>query len=300
MPELPDVQVYVERLDALTTGAVLRRVHLPSPFVLRSVEPRISALEGLRPRGARRLGKRLVWSFEEELYLVIHLMVAGRLRWKPPEQKLHGRNGLASFTFDDGALHLTEAGTKRRASLHVVSGEAAVNALDPGGLEIAGTPLPDLQARLRSESHTLKRALTDPRLFSGIGGAYADEILHRARLSPVMLTGKLDAEQTKRLFRCCADVLAEWTQRIRSEVGDGFPDRVTAFRPGMAVHGRFGEPCPDCETPVQRIVYADNETNYCPRCQTGGRILKDRALSRLLKDDWPRTMEELEERRERT
>jgi formamidopyrimidine-DNA glycosylase len=294
MPELPDVTVYVESLDRRLRGERLERVRLVSFFVVRTATPRPAELEGKRVLGFRRMGKRIVWEFEDDLRLVVHLMIAGRLRWRDRGKKAPGRIALASFEFAAGTVHLTEAGTQKRASMHVVRGDDAVRALDPGGVEVDAIDAATFRALLVRENHTLKRTLTDPKLFSGIGGAYGDEILHRACLSPVALTQKLDEDATSRLHRACVDVLAEWTQRTRAEVGDGFPEEVTAFRDGMAVHGRFGEPCPVCGTKVQRIVHASRETNYCPRCQTGGKLLADRALSRLLHDDWPKRIEELE------
>jgi formamidopyrimidine-DNA glycosylase len=296
MPELPDIVVYLEALERRIVGQPLERVRIVSPFVLRSVDPPIAAAEGRRVVGLRRLGKRIVWVLEDDLFLVVHLMIAGRLRWKPAGTKPPGRIGLAAFDFPSGTLLLTEAGSKRRASLLLVRGEAALAGLDRGGLEPLGISLAAFRERLVSESHTLKRALTDPRLFSGIGNAYSDEILHRARLSPLALTRKLDDAAVERLFAATRSTLVEWTDRLRDEAGEGFPESVTAFREGMAVHGRFREPCPVCGTPVQRIRYADNETDYCPTCQTGGRLLADRGLSRLLKEDWPRSLDEMEER----
>jgi formamidopyrimidine-DNA glycosylase len=296
MPELPDVVVYVEALERRILGQPLERVRLASPFVLRSVDPPVREAEGRRVVAVRRLGKRIVLALEGGLFVVIHLMIAGRLRWRPPGAKTPGRIGLAAFDFPGGTLLLTEAGSKRRASLHLVRDEAALAGFDRGGLEPLETSLAGFRDRLVSESHTLKRALTDPRLFSGIGNAYSDEILHRARLSPVALTRRVDDDGIERLYDAARAVLVEWTDRLRREAGDGFPENVTAFRDGMAVHGRFREPCPICGTPVQRIRYADNETNYCPACQTGGRLLADRGLSRLLKEDWPRSLEEMEER----
>jgi formamidopyrimidine-DNA glycosylase len=294
MPELPDVTVYIERLQPRVLDRTLLGVRVFNPFVLRSVDPPLTDAAGRRVIGLRRLGKRIVIALEEELFFVVHLMIAGRLRWLAPDAKLPGKVSLAAFEFADGRLLLTEAGSKRRASVHLVRGAEAVAAFDRGGLE----PLeigPDAFAeRLRSENHTLKRALTDPRLFSGIGNAYSDEILHRARLSPLQHTAKLDDAAAATLYQATRAVLREWTERIRAEVGTGLPERVTAFRDGMAVHGRFGEPCPVCGAPVQRIRYADNETNYCARCQTGGRVLADRSLSRLLGSDWPRSIDELE------
>jgi formamidopyrimidine-DNA glycosylase len=297
MPELPDITVYLECLRPRIEGQVLQKAELASPFLLRSVEPPLREFEGLTVRGLRRLGKRIVWCFDGERYLVLHLMIAGRLHWKPPGAKLPGKIGLAAFRFSTGTLTLTEAGSRRRASLHLVRGEAALAQHNPGGLDVLAADLAAFAAALARENHTLKRALTDPRLFDGIGNAYSDEILHAAGLSPLALTHRLDESQTARLFAATRTTLVSWTERLRRETGDGFPEKVTAFRDGMAVHGRFGQPCPVCDTAVQRIVYAENETNYCPRCQTGGKVLADRSLSRLLKDDWPRTMEELEERR---
>jgi formamidopyrimidine-DNA glycosylase len=297
MPELPDITVYLERLRPRIEGQVLQKVDLVSPFLLRTVEPPLSEFVGRPIRGLRRLGKRIVWCFDDERFLVLHLMIAGRLHWKPAGARLPGKIGLAAFRFPEGTLTLTEAGSKRRASLHLVRGSATLAQHDPGGLDVLSASLPDFSAALRRENHTLKRALTDPRLFDGIGNAYSDEILHTAKLSPLALTGRLDDADISQLFEATRTTLVEWTDRLRREVGDGFPEKVTAFREGMAVHGRFGQRCPKCEATVQRIVYAENETNYCPGCQTDGKILADRSLSRLLKDDWPRTLEELEERR---
>ena len=296
MPELPDVVVYLEALERRILGRRLSGVRLLSPFVLRTVEPPITALYDRRVLTLRRMGKRIVLGFEEELYLVVHLMIAGRLRWGSPGAKAPGRIGLAAFDFGEGTLLLTEAGTRRRASLHVVGGSVGLAGFERGGLEPLEASPAEFVARLRLESHTLKRALTDPRLFSGIGNAYSDEILHRARLSPLKLTGRLNDEETARLYAAVQAVLQEWTERLRAETGEGFPEKVTAFREGMAVHGRYRLPCPTCGTPVQRIRYAENETNYCPSCQTEGRLLADRGLSRLLKADWPRSLEELDER----
>ncbi len=292
MPELPDVITYVEALERHVVGHVLERVQLANPFVLRSVEPPIEALVGRHVRGVRRLGKRIVLDFGDELFCVIHLMIAGRLRWRDPKGKVPGKLGIATLHFPHGRLFLTEAGTKRRASITLVRGEVALAALDRGGLEVMGSSRHDFAARLRAGNHTLKRALTDPRIFSGIGNAYSDEILHRARLSPLVLTSRLTDDDVGRLHLATQAVLDEWTRRFRTEVGDGFPETVTAFREGMAVHGRYGLPCPDCGAPVQRIRYADNETNYCARCQNEGRVLADRALSRLLREDFPRTLPE--------
>jgi formamidopyrimidine-DNA glycosylase len=290
LPELPDVVVYCEALDRHITGRELTRVRLANPFILRSVTPPLDAIVGRTVQGVRRMGKRIVIDFGDQLHLVIHLMIAGRLRWRPVGGKVPGKLGIAYFDFPHGILILTEAGTKRRASLTLVQGDEALKQFDRGGLEPLDATFEAFAERLRRENHTLKRSLTDPRLFSGIGNAFSDEILHRARLSPLLLTSRLDDATIERLRLATMDVLAEWTQRTRDEVGEGFPETVTAFRPGMAVHGRFGEPCPDCGAPVQRIRYADNETNYCARCQNEGRILADRALSRLLKEDFPRTL----------
>jgi formamidopyrimidine-DNA glycosylase len=300
VPELPDVTVYIEALERRIAGATLERVRLLTPFLLRSVDPPLSALTGRRVVELRRLGKRIVIALEEELFLVIHLMIAGRLQWRAAGAKPPGKIGLAAFDFSTGTLLMTEAGTKRRASLEAVRGEAALRALDPGGLEVLESDLAAFRRALVAENHTLKRTLTDPRVFSGIGNAYSDEILHRARLSPVKQTQALDADETRRLWEATRAVLTEWIERLRQEAGEGFPEGVTAFRPDMAVHGRYGQPCPACGAPVQRIVYAENETNYCARCQTGGRMLADRSLSRLLHSDWPRTLDEWEERRRPT
>jgi len=292
VPELPDIVVYVESLERRIVGQTLEQIRLNGPFVLRTVVPPLTDVEGKRILGVRRLGKRIALVVEGELFVVLHLMIAGRLRWieaggKPPAR------ALATFHFANGTLAFTEAGTRKRASLHVVRGEDAVAAFDMGGLEVLDAAPDAFRERLLRENHTLKRALTDPRLFSGIGNAYSDEILHRARLSPIAQTHKLDPGEVLRLYASARSVLIEWTLRLRDEAGSGFPTKVTAFRPQMAVHGRFGQPCPDCGAPVQRIVYAENETNYCARCQTGGAILADRALSRLLKSSWPRSIDEL-------
>ena len=294
MPELPDVDVYVDRLRTLLTGRTLERVRLATPFLLRSVDPPASAAERRRLSGVRRLGKRVVLELEGDLFLVIHLMIAGRLHWRGPGAKIPARVGAAAFDFENGTLVLTEAGTKKRASLHVVRGASALLEHDPGGIEVPGSNLAGFRAALSREVHTLKRALTDPRLFSGIGNAYSDEILHRARLSPFAKSDRLSAEESERLWTAARDVLAEWFARLNTE--PGFPERVTAFREGMAVHGRYRKPCPVCGSPVRRIVYADNETNYCATCQTEGRLLADRSLSRLLKDDWPKSLDELDEK----
>ena len=294
MPELPDVEIYVERLRAHFADRVLEGTRLTSPFVLRSVEPPLCELHGKRLIDARRLGKRIVLGFESGLFAVVHLMIAGRLRLRKPGASIPKGNGLAAFDFAHASLLLTEGGRKRRASLHVVHGESALAMFDRGGLGVLGCTLEEFDAALRRENHTLKRALTDQRILSGIGNAYSDEILLEARLSPFKQTGSLDDAEMQRLHAACRDVLGRWTARLRKEVGEGFPEKVTAFRQGMAVHGRYREPCPKCGEPVQRIVYADNECNYCARCQTAGRLLADRALSRLLKSNWPRTLEELE------
>ena len=299
MPELPDITAYREALAARIDGTRLEHVRLGSPFILRTVDPPIAACEGRRVLGVRRLGKRIVIALEEELFLVLHLMIAGRLRWLERGAKLPGKLGLAAFDFESGTLALTEAGTKRRASLHVVRGESALAAHDRGGIEVLECSRAEFESALARENHTLKRALTDPRLFSGIGNAYSDEILHRARLSPLQWTSRLDAGERVRLFEATRGVLGEWVAKFVGEARARWPEKVTAFRDEMAVHGKFGKPCPVCAEPVQRIVYAENECNYCARCQTEGRLLADRALSRLLHGDWPRTLEELEELRGR-
>ncbi|HEY3013114.1 MAG TPA: DNA-formamidopyrimidine glycosylase family protein [Gemmatimonadales bacterium] len=294
MPELPDITLYLEQLAPRILHQPLLRIVLKSPFVLRSVDPPLTAVEGKRLIGQRRLGKRIVFELEGELFVVIHLMIAGRFRWRPPGAKAGGRLVLAAFEFPNGSLHLTEAGTKRRASIHLVAREEGLHQFDRGGLEVLEIDLPSFADRLTAENHTLKRALTDPRLFSGIGNAYSDEILHRARLSPLVHTGRLSEAEIATLYQATRATLQHWIQRLSQDAGDAFPERVTAFREGMAVHGRYGKPCPDCGAPVQRIRYADNETNYCARCQTGGRLLADRAMSRLLKQDWPRSIDEVE------
>jgi formamidopyrimidine-DNA glycosylase len=296
MPELPDVVVYLEALEQRILGQPIEAIRILSPFVLRTVEPPIEVVVGRRVIGLHRMGKRLVFDLEGDLHLVIHLMIAGRLRWKTRGAKSPGRIGLAALDFPNGTLLLTEAGSKRRASMHLVYGTGALSFFDRGGLEPLEIDQAAFAKRLTSENHTLKRALADPRLFSGIGNAYSDEILHRARLSPLQLTSRLQGEEIDRLYSAVRDVLSEWTDRLRREAGRDFPDKVTAFREGMAVHGRYREPCPVCGTPVQRIRYADNETNYCPTCQTGGKLLADRGLSRLLREDWPRSLDEMEER----
>jgi len=292
MPELPDVTVYVERLAAKVAGHRLDRIRIGHPFLLRTVTPPLSAVEGRVVVGIERLGKRVVIALEGEIFLVIHLMIASRLRWLGTGAKATARNGLAFFEFDVGTLALTEAGKQRRASLHVVEGRAGLAALDAGGIDLVSASRATFAERLVAENHTVKRALTDPRIFSGIGNAYSDEILHRARLSPVALTRSLDAATIDRLFEATRSTLADWTTRLRSGAGD-WPDKVTAFHPAMAVHGRFGQPCPDCGSPVQRIVHAYSETNYCARCQTAGKVLADRSMSRLLKKSWPKHIDEL-------
>jgi len=293
MPELPDITVYVEALDRRIVGQTLEKVRIHAPFLLRTFEPPIDATFGKKIREIRRVGKRIALGLDDDLWIVLHLMIAGRLVWKARGTKLAGKISLAAFDFAKGSLIFTEAGTKRRASLHVLRGEDALRSQDPGGLEPLEATFKQFDAVLRRQNHTLKRALTDPRLFSGIGNAYSDEILHRTRLSPLALSQKLTRTEAERLFTATREVLLEWTERLRAETGDGFPEKVTAFRSGMAVHGRFGKPCPICSAPIQRIRYADNETNYCPRCQTESRILADRSLSRLLKDDWPRHLDDL-------
>jgi formamidopyrimidine-DNA glycosylase len=294
MPELPDITLYIQQLTPRILHQPLLNVTIRSPFVLRTVDPPISEAAGKRVLGIRRLGKRIVFVLEEELFLVIHLMIAGRFRWRPPGTKPPGKLGLAAIEFPAGVLLLTEAGTKRRASIHLVSGEAGLAEFGRGGLEVLETDVANFGQRLTSENHTLKRALTDPRLFSGIGNAYSDEILHRARLSPLTLTSRLSPAEIEQLYDATRSTLQEWIARLSEEAGETFPEKVTAFREGMAVHGRYKQPCPVCGTPIQRIRYADNETNYCARCQTGGRLLADRALSRLLKQDWPRSIDEVE------
>jgi formamidopyrimidine-DNA glycosylase len=294
MPELPDITLYLEQLAPRVLDQSLVRVAIKSPFVLRTVEPPIGAAEGKRVVGLRRMGKRIVFALEGDLFLAIHLMIAGRFQWYPLGKKAGAKLVLAVLEFPHGLLFLTEAGTKRRASIHLVAGEAALRQFERGGVEVLEADLASFAQRLRSENHTLKRALTDPRLFSGIGNAYSDEILHRARLSPLTLTSRVSDAEIATLYQATRDTLADWIDRLRREAGDDFPSKVTAFRETMAVHGRFGLPCPVCAAPVQRIRYADNETNYCARCQTGGRLLADRAMSRLLKQDWPRSIDEVE------
>jgi len=294
MPELPDINAYLAALDERIVGRTLQRVRLASPFVLRTAVPPIGDIEGRKVRELRRIGKRVAIGLTEDLWVVIHLMIAGRLHWRTAGAKLPGRNNLAALDFEEGSLVLTEAGTKRRASLHVVSGEAALRALDPGGIEVFTATAKEFRAALTAENRTLKRALTDPRILSGIGNAYSDEILHAARLSPVALTQKLTEHEWDRLFLATTETLESWTRRLRQEAELGFPQKVTAFRPDMAVHGRYGQPCRRCGDPIQRIRYADSETNYCVRCQTGGKLLADRGISRLLGSDWPRSLDELE------
>jgi formamidopyrimidine-DNA glycosylase len=294
MPELPDVELYLAALRPRTIGRTLAGVRLASPFLVRTVDPPIAALHGRTIKDVRRLGKRVVFGFDDDLFAVLHLMIAGRLRWREPGAAIPGKLGLAAFDFAEGTLLLTEAGSRKQASLHIVRGEDAVAAMDPGGADVFSISVEAFAAALRGANHTLKRSLTDPHLFSGIGNAYSDEILHAAQLSPVKLTRSLSDADVARLFDATRDVLRAWTARLQEEAGDAFPEKVTAFRPGMAVHGRYGQPCPRCGAPVQRIAYARNEANYCAACQTGGRLLADRALSRLLREDWPRTLEDLE------
>jgi formamidopyrimidine-DNA glycosylase len=293
VPELPDIAVYLEALEARVLGRTLEKVRLASPFILRTVEPAPAELAGKRVTSLRRLGKRIVFGFEGELFLVIHLMIAGRFKWLAQGAKVPGKIGLAAFDFDNGTLVLTEAGSKRRASIHILRGEESLRAHDPGGIEPLEMSFDAFVAALTKERHTLKRTLTNPHVFSGIGNAYSDEILHRARLSPVQMTTNLGPDELVRLYEAIRTVLVEWIGRLRADTGAGFPEKVTAFRPEMAVHGRYNQPCPVCQTPVQRIVHAENETNYCARCQTNGKLLADRALSRLLKGDWPKSIDEL-------
>jgi formamidopyrimidine-DNA glycosylase len=293
MPELPDVMVYIEALRTRLAGATMLKLRLSNPFVLRTVEPVPQELAGKRVRSIERMGKRIVFGFDDDLFLIIHLMIAGRFRWLAAGAKIPGKLGLATLDFDTGTLVLTEAGSKRRASIHIVRGREALRALDPGGIEVLEMSLDEFIAALTRERHTLKRSLTDPHLFSGIGNAYSDEILHRARLSPVQMTTNLDAAELARLYDAIRGTLLDWTDRLRAASGDRFPEKVTAFREGMAVHGRYNLPCPVCGAKVQRIVYAENDTNYCARCQTGGKLLADRALSRLLHSDWPKSIDDL-------
>jgi formamidopyrimidine-DNA glycosylase len=297
VPELPDILLYLHALEPRVVGQRVTGVRLANPFLLRSVDPPLSAIEGRRVVGLRRLGKRVVVEADGELFLVFHLMIAGRFRWKPSGATIPGKVGLLALDFENGTLILTEAGSKRQASLHVVQGEAKLAQHDPGGLEVMDADLAAFAETLRRGNHTLKRALTDPHLISGIGNAYSDEILHSARLSPLKQTGAMSDDEIRRLYEATRLTLSQWTERLQREAGDEFPEKVTAFRDGMAVHGRYRQPCPDCGAPVQRVVYAANEANYCANCQTGGRLLADRSLSRLLRDDWPRTLDELERRK---
>ncbi|MEO8431062.1 MAG: DNA-formamidopyrimidine glycosylase family protein [Acidobacteriota bacterium] len=297
MPELPDITAYIAALTPRVVGRALESVRIGSPFLVRSFEPPVSSAEGRRVLGLRRLGKRIVFELDGELFLVLHLMISGRLHWRTGPVNVRGKMALAAFDFGTGTLLLTEASSKKRASLHLVSGEAALADFERGGLEVMDARFEAFDTALRRENHTLKRSLTDPRLFSGIGNAYSDEILHRARLSPAKLTSRLTGEEARRLHEAARDILSMWTARFVADAERAFPEKVTAFREGMAVHGRYGKPCPDCGTPVQRIVYAQNESNYCAKCQTGGKLLADRALSQLLRGDWPKTLEELEERK---
>lgn len=297
MPELPDITVYVEALSRRVLHQPLDHLRLANPFLLRTVLPNVKEAEGKKVLALNRLGKRIVFELESDLFLVLHLMIAGRLHWKAKGAKIPGKVGHAAFDFPNGTLLLTEASTKKRASLHCLKGKEAVKKLSAGGVEIFETDFAGFAGQLKRENHTLKRSLTDPRLFSGIGNAYSDEILHRAKLSPLKLSASLGEGETERLFRASKEVMQEWIERLRKETGEKFPEKVTAFREEMVVHGRYNKPCPVCGTKIQRIVYAENECNYCPRCQTDGKLLADRAFSRLLKDDWPRTIEELEERR---
>jgi len=295
MPELPDVTVYIEAITERVLNQTIQKIRITSPFLVRSFDPPIREAEGKKVLRLRRLGKRIVYELEDDLFLVVHLMIAGRFHWKPPNAKIARKYGLAAFDFRTGTLSLTEAGTKKRASLYLVRGADGLQVLDPQGLEIFDADLTAFRNALTRENHTLKRALTDPHLFSGIGNAYSDEILHRARLSPVQLTRRLKDSEIETLYNAVREILTEWIERLRRERGKGFPEHVTAFRKEMAVHGKYRKPCPVCGSPVQRIVHAENETNYCAKCQTGGKLLADRSLSRLLKDDWPRSLEELEE-----
>ena len=289
MPEFPDVTVYIEALTERVLNQPIQKIRIGSPFVLRSFEPPLSAAEGKKVLALRRVGKRIVFELEDDLFLIVHLMIAGRFHWKPKGAKIARKYGQAAFDFPHGTLLLTEAGTKKRASIHLVRGEAALREHDPGGLEVLDATLAQFREALTSENHTLKRSLTDPHLFSGIGNAYSDEILHRAKLSPIRLTKQMTDTEIERLYHAVRESLTEWVERLRKERGTGFPEKVTAFRPDMAVHGKYRKPCPVCGSPVQRIVHAENETNYCATCQTGGKLLADRSLSRLLKDDWPRS-----------
>ena len=297
MPELPDITVYIEALDRRIIGHVLERVQIAGPFLLRTASPPMDAVQGHKVTGLRRIGKRIAIGFDNDIWLVFHLMIAGRLHWSEKRKTPDGRRTLAALDFDNGTLTLTEAGARKRASLHVIAGEEALQKLDPGGINVMASTRDEFSAALTRENHTLKRSLTDPHFFSGIGNAYSDEILHRAQLSPIALTQKLNPDEITRLYEATRASLAEWMDRLRDDADGKFPEKVTAFRPEMAVHGKYGEPCPRCGAKVQKIQYASNETNYCARCQTGGKLLADRSLSRLLREDWPRTLEELEERK---
>jgi formamidopyrimidine-DNA glycosylase len=294
MPELPDITIYLEALQSRVVGQVLEQIRITSPFLLRTFDPPVEAISGKRVMALVRLGKRIVIGFEDDLWLILHLMIAGRLHWKSAGAKLPGKIGLAAFDFSNGTLVLTEAGSKRRASLHVIAGESDLPKFDPGGIDVLDVSMAEFTEMLLLENHTLKRCLTDPHLFSGIGNSYSDEILHRARLSPIKLTQKLTPNEIQQLYDAARETLQIWIERLRKQTGEKFPEGVTAFRPEMAVHGRFGLPCPECGSPVQRIRYAENETNYCARCQTDGQVLADRSLSRLLKNDWPRSIDEWE------
>ena len=297
MPELPDITAYLEALDQRIVGHALEKVQIAGPFLLRTASPAIDAVQGHKVIGLRRIGKRIAIGFDNDLWLVFHLMIAGRLHWSEKRKVPDGRRTLAALDFDTGSLTLTEAGARKRASLHVIEGESALQKMDPGGIDVIAATRNEFSAALTQENHTLKRSLTDPHFFSGIGNAYSDEILHRAQLSPIALTRKLKPEEIKRLYEATKGSLKEWVQRLHDEAAGKFPEKVTAFRPEMAVHGKYGQPCPRCGTKVQKIQYASNETNYCAKCQTGGKLLADRSLSRLLREDWPRTLEELEERK---
>jgi formamidopyrimidine-DNA glycosylase len=299
VPELPDVELYIHALKPRILDQPLERFRIGNPFIVRTIEPRPEDLEGRAVADIRRMGKRLVLAFTNDLFLLLHLMIAGRLRWREKGAPIPAKVGLAAFDFPAGSVILTEAGSRRQASIHILRGHEALQAMNPNGLEVLDATAAEFAARLRSENHTVKRALTDPHMFSGIGNAYSDEILHAARMSPLKLTATLTDAETEALFQATRDVLIDWQHRLRDETGDDFPEKVTAFRPGMAVHGRYGQPCPVCGSPIQRIVYARNEANYCSRCQTGGRLLSDRSLSRLLRQDWPKTLDELEKRQKR-
>jgi formamidopyrimidine-DNA glycosylase len=299
VPELPDVELYIHALKPRILNQPLERFRIGNPFIVRTIEPRPDDLEGRAVTHVRRMGKRIVLEFSDELFLILHLMIAGRLRWREKGAPIPAKVGLAAFDFPGGTVILTEAGSRRQASIHIVRGDEGLQAMNPNGLEVLDATAAEFGSRLRSENHTVKRTLTDPHMFSGIGNAYSDEILHAARMSPLKLTSSLSDDEVEALFQATRDVLIEWQRRLRDEAGDDFPEKVTAFRPAMAVHGRYGKPCPACGSPIQRIVYARNEANYCSRCQTGGRLLSDRSLSRLLREDWPRTLDELEQRQKR-